>query len=281
LTAIDRLTPAWRLLRLSTHLGTGAILGTGVAACMALKVPHPWLSDLVGWWHRSLCRCLSLEVRAIGRPEPAGLLVGNHISWLDIPVLGGLAPARFVSKAEVRTWPLVGWLAGLSGTIFLQRGDHQASAIARSIGARVQRGELVAIFPEGTTHDGRALGRFHARLFAAVEQDEARILPVAIRYGRNAEPDPIAPFIGDDTLLAHLARILKHPGLSVTVTFLEPISAAGLSRRQLAEACRAAIAEAMWQRPAAQGSAAPEAARLGPQAEIDTAARHPRVGDGA
>ncbi len=247
---------------------------------MALKLPHPWLWDLVIWWHRGLCRCLSLEIRAIGRPEAAGLLVGNHISWLDIPVLGSLAPARFVSKAEVRAWPLVGWLAGLSGTIFLQRGGHQASAIARSIGARVQRGELVAIFPEGTTHDGRALGRFHARLFAAVEQDEARILPVAIRYGRAAEPDPIAPFIGDDTLVAHLSRILKHPGLSVTVTFLEPISAAGLNRRQLAEACRTAIAEAMLQRPAAHCPAASAAARSGPQTETDTAARPPRAGDG-
>lgn len=245
MTAIHPLTPAWRLLRLSAHLGTGATLGLGVALCKALKLPHPWLPGLVGWWHRGLCRCLSLDVRPVGRTETAGLLVSNHVSWLDIPVLGGLVPARFVSKAEVRTWPLVGWLAGLAGTVFLQRGGHQASAVARSIGTRVHGGELVAIFPEGTTHDGRAPGRFHARLFAAAAQGEARVLPVAIRYGRGAVPDPVAPYIGDDTLLAHLWRVLKHPGLSVTVTFLEPLASADLNRRQLAEHCRTAIADAM------------------------------------
>jgi 1-acyl-sn-glycerol-3-phosphate acyltransferase len=273
LTAISPLTPAWRLLRLSAHLTTGATLGLGVAACGALKVPRPWLPALVGWWHRGLCRCLSIEVRRVGSTGNTGLLVSNHVSWLDIPVLGGIVPTRFVSKAEVRTWPLVGWLAGLAGTIFLRRGGHQASAIARSIGAGVREGELVAIFPEGTTYDGRAPGRFHARLFAAVEQVDASVLPVAIRYGDGVEPDPVAPFIGEDTLLAHLWRVLKHPGLSVTVTFLEPLSSADLSRRQLAERCRAVIADAIAPRPDIPSRKDPH-----PQATCPAAGRMPPPG---
>jgi 1-acyl-sn-glycerol-3-phosphate acyltransferase len=238
-------------LRLAWHLAIGAVLATGVALLGAARVPRPWLPVLVSWWHRRLGHCLALGVTTRGTPVPGALIAANHISWLDIPVLGGVAPVRFVSKAEVRRWPLIGWLAALSGTLFLRRGAHQASLTANDIARQLDRGEAVVIFPEGTTGDGRALGRFHARLFAAVEHCRAPVQPVAIRYGQGAEPDTTAPFIGDDTLIRHLWRVLRHPGMSVSVDFLPPVRVAEARRRQLADAARAAVAARLY----AQGNA--------------------------
>jgi 1-acyl-sn-glycerol-3-phosphate acyltransferase len=232
----------WRALRLGEHLITGALLAAGVSLLAVARVPRPWLPDLVGWWHRRLGRCLALAVNRRGAPVPGALLAANHVSWLDIPALGGAAPVRFVSKAEVRGWPLVGWMASLAGTVFLQRGAHQATATACEIARWLDHGDSVVIFPEGTTGDGLGLLRFHARLFAAVEQARAPVQPVAIRYGRGVDPDRTAPFVGDDALLAHLWRVLKHPGLTATVTFLAPLELADPRRRELAEAARAAIA---------------------------------------
>lgn len=236
------MAPAWRLLRVLEHLLTGTILASGVALTCLARRPRPWLPALVTWWLRRLWRCLALEVCCRGTPAQGALLVANHVSWLDVPVLGGATPLRFVSKAEVRQWPLVGWLAATAGTLFLQRGAHQSSAMALVVARELQRGTSIAIFPEGTTSDGRALGRFHARLFAAVEHNGAPVQPVAIRYGRGAEPDETAPFIGEDNLLAHLWRVLRHPALTVDVAFLPPMPATEMRRRELADAARAAIA---------------------------------------
>ncbi len=221
---------------------TGVLLAAGVTLLGLLRVPRPWLPALACWWYRRLVRCLALDLSCRGAPVAGALLAANHVSWLDIPVLGGLAPLRFVSKAEVRQWPLVGWLATTAGTLFMQRGAHEATGMARRIRRHLQEGASVVIFPEGTTGDGRQLRRFHARLFASAEHDGAAVQPVAIRYGHGLEPDDTAPFVGDDTLLTHLWRVLRHPRLAVTVTFLPPLDAGRKGRRQLAESARAAIA---------------------------------------
>jgi len=238
---IRALMPTWRALRLLEHVLTGAVLSAGVASLGLARVPRPWQPALVCWWHRRLLRCLALHVSQQGTPARGALVVANHVSWLDIPVVGGTAPLCFVSKAEVRQWPVVGWMAATAGTLFMQRGAHQAAEMARCIAQQLRDGASVVIFPEGTTSDGRALRRFHARLFAAAECDGTVVQPVAIRYGHGVEPDATAPFIGDDTLLAHLWRVLRHPALAVTVTFLPPVDGAGAGRRQMADAAHAAI----------------------------------------
>jgi len=236
------LIPAWRALRLGEHLCTGALLGGGVALLGHLGTPRPWLPALVAWWHRRLARALGVRVVCRGGAAPGALLAVNHVSWLDIPVLGGATPVHFLSKAEVRQWPLVGWLAELAGTVFMRRGAHEAPRVAQEIARRLRSGARVAIFPEGTTSDGRGLLRFHARLFSAAEDGTVPVQPVAIRYGNGHMPDHIAPFVGEDTLLAHLGRVLRHPGLTVTLTFLPPVAAQAASRRELAETARAAVA---------------------------------------
>lgn len=239
---MQRLRFWWRAIRVVEHLGTGATITLYVAARTALGLRTPWLPTVVRWWHARLCRALDLHVAVEGELAPGALLVANHVSWLDIPVLGAQARLAFLAKSDVRDWPLIGWMAGVAGTLFISRGGNQTTELTGRIEEQLAQGVPVVLFPEGTTTDGRALARFHPRLFAAGQRPALRVQPVAIRYGEGRQPDPIAPFVGDDDLLRHLARLLAHPGLGVRLSFLPPVEGARLDRRRLAEHCRTAIA---------------------------------------
>jgi lyso-ornithine lipid O-acyltransferase len=236
------LAPLWKGLRIAEHLLTGAALAGVAATGQGLGYRVGWLDGVVRWWYRRLLRCLGVRVRADGTVAGTTLLVANHISWLDIPVIGSQGNVRFLSKDEVRTWPLIGWMSELAGTVFITRGAHQVGEVVRGILSRIQAGQPVAIFPEGTTSDGREVQRFHPRLFAVCQQTGLAVQPVALHYGGGPEPDPVAPFLGDDTLVAHLWRVLRHPGMEVRISFLAPIPLADLDRRRLADEARRAIA---------------------------------------
>lgn len=232
----------WRLTHALAHLLTGALISLVVVTLGLLGHPPVWQRNVVHWWHQRLCRVLALEVRVSGRPAEQAMLVANHISWLDIPVLGAQGPIGFLSKAEVRRWPVVGWMAAVAGTLFIERGANRFSEAIAAMRARIGNGNSVVVFAEGTTSDGAGVRRFLPRLFAVAQSPGIQLQPVALRYGLGPEPDPIAPFINDDTLVAHLWRVLAHPGLRVEVRFLPPVLASqGQDRRGLAEATRAAI----------------------------------------
>ena len=235
------LRPLWRGLRIAEHLTTGTVIVAAAALSRGLGLRTVWLGPLIPWWYRRFCRCLGMRVRGDGVLARPSLLVANHVSWLDIPVLGTQGEIGFLSKADVRAWPLVGWMSEIVGTLFLERGANQIGEAVGKISLRVRGNALVAVFPEGTTSDGRRVYRFHPRLFAVCQQAGVRVQPVALRYGAGPEPDPIAPFIGDDTLLAHLWRVLCHPGIEVQVSLLPTIPAADRDRRRLAEDARQAI----------------------------------------
>ncbi len=236
----------WRGLRVLLHILTAFLLVAIPVALPQAVGPRPsWTPTLTCWWYRHLCQILGLRVAVAGGLAPGILLVANHISWLDIPVLGAQGDIAFLSKAEIRAWPLIGWMAKVLGTLFIHRGANQAREIADQIATRARAGQVVVIFPEGTTADGTQLGPFHPRLFAAAQASGVRLQPVALRYGEPDRLDPIAPFIGDDQPLPHLMRVLRHPGIRVQVQFLPPIASAGLDRKGMAEACRRAIGEAL------------------------------------
>jgi 1-acyl-sn-glycerol-3-phosphate acyltransferase len=133
-------------------------------------------------------------------------------------------------------------MSELAGPVFIARGANRVGDVIEGVCTRIQAGQPVVIFPEGTTSDGRHVRRFHPRLFAICQQTGLSVQPVALRYGSGREPDPVAPFVGDDTLAAHLWRLLRHPGLDVRVSFLTPIPVAALDRRRLADETRRAIA---------------------------------------
>lgn len=223
----------------------------GLVAIVAIRLadrvgrPPRWTPRVVRWWHQRVCRALDLDIHVTGKPVPNALLVANHVSWLDVPVLGAQGEIGFLSKAEVRQWPVIGWMAAVAGTLFIARGGNETARITTQIQEQIQAGRPVVVFPEGTTSDGTELLRFHPRLFAIGQESGTLVQPVALRYGPPAAPDPIAPFIGDESLAAHLGRVLRHTGLSVTVHFLPPIETDQVDRRQVAERARTAIAWAL------------------------------------
>lgn len=241
-----------RLARILAHLSNGATLALYIGLLSRLGRRPTGIPDLTRRWHRRLCEILGIRVRVLGCAQPGCILIGNHISWLDIPVVGAQAEIGFLSKAEVRDWPLIGWLAATAGTLFVERGAIRVDEIAAML-RQIGRDRTLMLFPEGTTTDGSGVLRFHPRLFALAQETGLRIQPVALAYRGHAEemPDTVAPFIGDDTLLAHLLRVIRHPGLTAEVHFLPPVAIDedNNTRRLLAERTRTAIVEALGIRP--------------------------------
>jgi lyso-ornithine lipid O-acyltransferase len=250
----------WRSLRVAEHLATGAAIALYVRIrSRDGRCPY-WLPNLVSWWHGRLCRALGIRLRIEGQIQPGCLLVGNHVSWLDIPILGAQGELGFLSKAEVRTWPLIGWMAEIAGTLFIERGAHQAEHISSRLVADISRGRALMIFPEGTTTDGTCVQRFHPRLFGAAQGPGLRVQPVAIGYraGDATTPDAQVPYVGEDTLVANLWRVIRHPELVARVHFLPPLEAvAGERRRELAARARSLIIESLALSPEAEARTMP------------------------
>lgn len=150
----------WRGLQLALHVLLGVLLTPLIVTRQATGElrTHP---DATSWWHNRLADVLGVQITVAGyRPQAQALLVSNHISWLDIVVLGGLTHTDFLSKYEVREWPLIGWLAARSGTLFIRRGHGEAGAISEQIAQRLREKRILTLFPEGTTTDGREVRPF-------------------------------------------------------------------------------------------------------------------------
>ncbi|MCB1482369.1 MAG: 1-acyl-sn-glycerol-3-phosphate acyltransferase [Rhodobiaceae bacterium] len=229
------------------------------AAFMALKLP------LVRWlpvaYHRLVCRMMGVRITVKGSPSHMRplLLASNHISWLDIPVISAVAPVSFIAKSEVGEWPVVGWLARLQRTVFVTRERRsQTGAVARHIADRLEKGDAIVLFPEGTTSDGNRIRAFRSALVGAAESlvadggDSAAIhvQPMAIAYTRiNGLPlgrqhRPLIAWYGDQALGPHLSRLLRTGPVDVTVSFGDPIAAAdGGGRKQITAAAQSAVGE--------------------------------------
>jgi 1-acyl-sn-glycerol-3-phosphate acyltransferase len=165
-------------------------------------------------------------------PTQPMLWVSNHVSWTDIPLLGMLTPLSFLSKAEVRTWPVAGWLAAKAGSLFIRRGAGDSQLIRKQMTRHLEQQHPLLMFPEGTTTDGRSLRTFHGRLLASAIDSDVSLQPVAIRYLRNGEVDPLAPFIGDDDLLSHLMRLFAHDQGDVEIHCSSRLPAPGRNARR-------------------------------------------------
>lgn len=196
-------------------------------------------------WHRRLLGILGLRLRVEGAPlnEPH-LTAANHVSWLDIPLLGAIEATRFVSKSEVRDWPIAGWLATAGGTFFLRRGQGGTGPLLDRLVSHLHRDGSVVVFPEGTTTDGTEVRPFHARLFAAAVQSGRPVQPVTIQYGLSDDGDNIAPFVGDDSLAGHLLRLLRNPGLEARIVYGPPLRPT-VSRDELASEAESFVRAAM------------------------------------
>ncbi|UTW06859.1 lysophospholipid acyltransferase family protein [Pseudomonas benzenivorans] len=246
---MKKLRLSWRLLRLAAVLALGALLAAGVSLLERL-VRHDLMitrQRMTRWFLARLAGALPFRLRVSGElPDAPMLWVSNHVSWTDIPLLGLLAPLSFLSKAEVRDWPLAGWLAHKAGTLFIRRGAGDSSILGQQLGAHLQRGRHLLIFPEGTTTDGQAVRTFHGRLLSSAIDSGVAVQPVAIRYLRGGQPCAIAPFIGDDDMLSHLLRLLQSEVAEVEIQLLTPIVSNALNRNALARRARAAVSQALF-----------------------------------
>lgn len=234
----------WRLMRLLAHLVHGACV---------LRWRFPGLSlpqrqAHIQAWAARLLGILGVSLRVHGVFPQEGqsvLVVANHISWLDIAALHAVLPqARFVAKAQVHRWPLVGWLCAGARTLFIERErKRDAMRVVHEMARALTEGDTVAVFPEGTTADGHALKPFHANLLQAAISGGRAVLPVALRY---ADPQhaisPVVEYVGDTSLLRSLWRVLRAPSLQVTLLACEAIDTAGQERRALSRRCEEVIA---------------------------------------
>ncbi|MER7578682.1 lysophospholipid acyltransferase family protein [Kitasatospora sp. NPDC097691] len=276
---------ARRVLRLTACL---AVVVAGVVLSLPVRLfPSDGRERLVRLWARVLLRTLGVTVHLAGPGTGAGagagagstgpggghggrhgtgpggghgtgpgggggggvLVVANHVSWLDIPLLAAGRPGRSLAKTEVRQWPVLGPLVAWGGTVFLDRDRLRTLPdTVAAVAEELRAGHPVIVFPEGSTWCGRESGRFRPALFQAAVDAGACVQPVTIRYRlADGRPTSVPAFVGDDGLLTSLARVVAARGLVADVTFLPPIpppaprpTRAG-ARRDLARAAQAAI----------------------------------------
>jgi 1-acyl-sn-glycerol-3-phosphate acyltransferase len=244
-----------RLFVLLLHVLGGLL----VAALVFPLLQQPGRNRIIKLWSRNVLRIVGLRVVQRGEPiEPelaatgiaawtsGRILLANHVSWIDIFAINAVVPARFIAKAEIRAWPLAGTLVSLAGTLYVERGRrHAVHAINQKVAERLKHGETIGVFPEGTTTDGSTLLAFHANLVQPALDVGAEIRPVALRYTQAGAPSQAAAYIGDDTLVDSLWKIITAPGLQIEVTWLPKLTEAGMTRQAAGRAARAVIAQAL------------------------------------
>jgi 1-acyl-sn-glycerol-3-phosphate acyltransferase len=223
----------WRLSRLVLHVAYGAAI---------VRLLYPFARRDVrlavrAWWCRSVLRVLGVELHVHGTiPAGCQLVVANHISWLDTFAIGAVLPCWFVSKTEMRAWPLVGWISAANDTVFLRRGSARAVyRMNAEIRRKFDASQSVVIFPEGRTTDGTGVLDFYPALFQPAIDCGKPVLPLAISYRNHA--DAIATdvaYINDDSLWMSVRAVLDAPRTRVTLAVDELSDCTAMTRRDLA-----------------------------------------------
>lgn len=238
------MTAAWRLVRAFAHI---------LAGWWTIRVLFARLGDQqrqahVQVWARKMLGILGIELKVHGQPPAQGpvLLVANHLSWLDILVMHAARHCRFVAKADVKHWPLIGTLATGAGTLYIERDKRRdAMRVVHHMAQALRQGDIVAVFPEGTTGDGQCLLPFHSNLIQAAISAEAQVQPVALRFlDKKTREDSRGPlFVGADTLLGSLWRTVSGPPIQAHLCFGAAQSVQGRDRRRWAADLRTAVDE--------------------------------------
>ncbi|WP_335937408.1 lysophospholipid acyltransferase family protein [Streptomyces sp. PTD5-9] len=253
--------------------GCALLLAGALVAPIAPLLGAVRRERLIRRWSLGVVRAFGVRVRITGAPPPPAatpgetgtLVVANHVSWLDVPLVAAVLPGRMLAKSEIADWPLLGPLAAAGGTLFVERDRLRAlPRTVREIAGALREGARVVAFPEGTTWCGRGGGRFGPAVFQAAIDTNAEVRPVRIRYwvrpprgtghdGRASGPGGGAPaedhapagaaaFVGDDPLTASLWRVVTAAGLTAEIQVLPPVPAQGRDRRSLARLVQTAVA---------------------------------------
>lgn len=235
-----------RALRLTLHI----LYALGIAVC------YPWLRvslqrRILQRWSRELLDILGIRLLIDSddalHAVDSGLIVSNHVSWLDVFVLNAVVPMRFVAKSEVRTWPLIGWLCARAQTVFIERGKPRSAArVNVQLVEMLRRGECLAVFPEGTTTDGAKVAHFHSSLLQPAIDAGVPVQAIALRYqDAYGQRSDAAPYIDDVSFGASMCRILSARHLQVRLVAAAPLATVGCDRRSLTQSAHQAIATAL------------------------------------
>jgi 1-acyl-sn-glycerol-3-phosphate acyltransferase len=239
---MNALRAAWRLVR---------VLGAALGGWQTVVFEFPRMTEVKReaavqvWAQRMLLELgVALEVRGMTPSRGPMMLVANHISWLDILVLHASGHCRFVAKSDVAHWPLIGRLATAAGTMYIERElRRDAVRIVHHMTDALLEGNILAVFPEGTTSDGVTLLPFHANLIQAAVSAHAPAQPVALRFTDTATGlNSLTPcYIGDDSLVGSVWRTVSGPPITAVVSYGEPQLANGRDRREWARDLRTAV----------------------------------------
>lgn len=237
------LTASWLLLRGGAHI----LGGWWTIRRRFAHISQAEREATVQAWARQFLRIWRIDLQVQGQPPASGpmLLVANHISWLDILVLHAAGFCRFVAKSDLKAWPLIGMMASGAGTLYIERHSRRdALRMVQTMREALERGQVLGVFPEGTTSDGLTLLPFHANLIQAAVQAKAPAMPVALAFvdSRSGRMSTAPMYIGDQSLLESIWRTLTTPGLRAVVHYGQPQPAEGRERREWAESLRQAVA---------------------------------------
>ena len=240
---------AWRLL---IYLSFTFLLMPVQA--LGLLIGARWTTTFPRFYHRRCCRLLGLRVRRIGQPTMArpALFAANHVSYIDITVLGSLIAGSFIAKTEVSGWPLFGWLAALQRSVFIDRRVRSTARQRDEIARRLAAGEALMLFPEGTSGDGNRVLPFKSALFGVADHragGQVTVQPVSVAYTRldgmpiGRRLRPLFAWYGEMTMVPHLWRLLGLGTVDVVVEFHPPTTLAEAgSRKALARYCQDRVA---------------------------------------
>lgn len=235
-----------RLTRAALHL----VEGLATTAFVFPFAKQCARRKLIQRWSQRLLRILAVELEHSGAhvdPEAPMVIVANHISWLDIFVLNAHHPSRFIAKSDIRRWPLVGLLVAGVGTLFVDRTRRRdAARINAEVGAALKNGDVIALFPEGTTTFGNELLPFHGSLLQPVIEVQGHILPAAIRYTHlDGTPSQAAAYVGDTSLIESVRQLLRARRTRVRLHLAPPFPVEGRHRREIAQEAHRIIRAAL------------------------------------
>ena len=235
----QRVVVAWRVAIRATF----AVLL--LSAVPLLAIPVPGRSHVQRSYCRLMLRCLGVRITVSGGPIrnlQGVLVVSGHVSWVDIFAIGSVMPGRFVAKSEMVNWPGLGFLARLMKVIPIERDNlRRLPDVVSMIAGRLRAGQTVVAFPEGTTWCGLAYGRFRPAMFQAAIDAGRPVQPLRLSYHRReGQPTTIAAYVGQDTLLTSIRRLITAQRTVVRVQ-VESLQLPGTSRRDLAARCESAV----------------------------------------
>jgi 1-acyl-sn-glycerol-3-phosphate acyltransferase len=234
--------PAMAVLRATVRIALAVLL---VPALPLLAVPLPGRSHVQRAYCRLMLRCFGVRITVSGGPirNLSGVLVvSGHVSWVDVFAIGAVLPGSFVARADLIEWPALGMLARVMKVIPIERASlRRLPDVVNTVAARLRAGQTVVAFPEGTTWCGLAYGPFHPAMFQAAIDAARPVQPLRLTYHhRDGRPSTLAAFVGDDTLVQSLRRLMTGR-LTVVHVQVESLQLPGNDRRDLTARCEAAV----------------------------------------